>query len=152
MSTPSAQSWYSDLLLHARAAFARIWFGLLIKYVNWKSSARKPDVIRSFTSHPKLKHRIFYPPNFVAQAKLPLYFDIHGGGFIIGNPSLDDATNWRISQELNCIVISCDYSKSPAVRYPVASNEIADTILDVLSGDDSWFDKSRVAVGGYSVS
>ncbi len=85
------------------------------------------------------------------QTKSPVYFDLHGGGFVLGGPEMDEAMNRRISAELGCVVVSIDYAKAPEHPYPYALDQIHETIELIL--DDAelhGIDTTRVAIGGHS--
>lgn len=103
----------------------------------------------SYPRHPHLKHRVIPPPE-TSDALPPLFLDIHGGGFIMGRPWNDDEPNLCLSSSLNCLVISMDYSKAPAVQFPTPTNELTQAVLDILEDTSLRFDRSRVAIGGYS--
>lgn len=49
---------------------------------------------------------------------LPVYFDIHGGGFVIGSLEQDDKLSRLISDTLNICVISMDYGLAPENPWP----------------------------------
>lgn len=107
---------------------------------------------KSYTSHPHLKHR-FIPPLEKSESRNvlpPLFLDIHGGGFIMGDPWNDDEPNLCISTNLDCLVVSMNYSKAPAVQFPTPTNELVDTVLEILADKYLRFDRSRVVIGGYS--
>ena len=110
-----------------------------------------PTLIKSYPSTAHLRNRIFYPPTYDPSSKpLPLYLTIHGGAFIFGEPSLDDAVNAKVCSEWNVLVIALDYPKSPSVKYPIPTQQLVVTISSILSDETLAFDRQRVAIGGYS--
>lgn len=138
------------IVFNARLLIAHLMTTLLLTYVRYVHRFPSPNEVKSFPSHPHLKNRIFCPPVKQSHTSRPLFLDIHGGGFALMKPSLNDKINTFIAKELSCLVISLDYSKAPAAKFPTATNEIIDTILDILADDSLVFDRSRVVLGGHS--
>ena len=52
------------------------------------------------------------------QGPLPVVFDLHGGGMVLGNWQLDSPYARRIAQENHCAVIVVDYALAPEFQYP----------------------------------
>ena len=130
--------------------FGRVFFPLR-NIFKTPAPGTVPTLIKSYPSTPHLKNRIFYPPTYTTSSKpLPLYLTIHGGAFIFGEPSIDDAVNAKVCSEWNVLVISLDYPKSPKVKHPVPAQQLIATILSVLSDESLPIDRQRVAIGGYS--
>jgi hypothetical protein len=48
--------------------------------------AVRPTYTKRYNVRPMLENRVFIPKNWKAGTKLPLYIDIHGGGFAICDP------------------------------------------------------------------
>lgn len=91
---------------------------------------------------------IFYPAQ---RETAPVYFDMHGGGFVGG--SCEDIDFWcdLIRRMLDIHVVSINYRKAPAHPWPAAANDAFDVV--------SWFyahaaeyglDTERMAIGGHS--
>jgi len=57
--------------------------------------------------------------------KAPVYFDLHGGGFILGSADMDEAMNLRVARQVGCKIISIDYAKAPDAPYLVAVDQMA---------------------------
>lgn len=111
----------------------------------------RPTLTKTYPAHPHLTHRIFYPPTYrPGHSNLPLYLDIHGGGFALMAPEYDDEHNALLAQNSSCIVISLDYSKSPSAQFPVPVRELVSTVSSILSDISLSFDHSRVCIGGFS--
>lgn len=81
----------------------------------------------------------------------PVYFDMHGGGFVGGN--CEDVDLWcnLVRQQLDVHVVSINYRKAPDHPWPAG----ADDAFDVVS----WFyehaaeyglDTDKMAIGGHS--
>src|SRR5690349_13914228 len=79
--------------------------------------------------------RIFYPKNFDAKAgkKVPTILNIHGGGFVVGNPRDDDLFNYTFANMHSVIVIALNYTKAPRARFPTPTYDLEQLILAVLS-------------------
>lgn len=65
---------------------------------------------------PDLPVRIFTPQ--AGAGPHPGVLDIHGGGFAVGTPRLDDAGNLGIVREVGAVVVSVDYRLAPETPFP----------------------------------
>ena len=113
--------------------------------------------MKSYPQHPKLKHRIFIPKSSVKghtdsdeTPKYPLIIDIHGGGFALLNPSVDDKFNRPLCDENGFVVVSLDYYKSPQYPFPTALNILVETVLEILNDDSLPIDGEKVVLHGAS--
>lgn len=148
---------YSDLsrmrilYLYLRAASERFLSNTIFSIASLFQTLEGKSRIyeKTYPRHSHLKHR-FIPPPEASDILPPLFLDIHGGGFMIGNPWNDDEPNLCLSTALNCFVVSMNYSKAPSVQFPTPTNELVDTVLDILADTSLRFDRSRVVIGGYS--
>ncbi|KAE8444072.1 hypothetical protein EG329_000940 [Mollisiaceae sp. DMI_Dod_QoI] len=114
-----------------------------------------PSVLPTFTEvypcQPKLTNRIFIPKSYKPDdAPLPLYLDIHGGGFALACPFVDDKFCSYFSDENKILVISLDYPKAPSNPYPAGVRAVADLVKAILKDDSLPFDRKKVAIGGFS--
>lgn len=85
------------------------------------------------------------------KAHAPVYFDMHGGGFVGGN--CEDIDFWcsLIRDQLDINVVNIDYRKAPQFPWPTASNDAFDTVrwfYDHAAEFD--FDTDKMAIGGHS--
>ena len=110
----------------------------------------KPIFSKSYPSRPKLKHRFFFPDSYNPGKSLPLYIDVHGGGFAFGSPAYDDEFCAFMSQNFNFVVISIQYSLSPWANFPTPTEDVVAVVQDILEDDSLPIDHSRVAIGGFS--
>ena len=125
------------LTLHATRLFQRR-----------RSASIQPEV-RSYSIRPDLKNRIFRPNNS-GDEKLPLYLDVHGGGWAVADPETDDEFCSFIAQNFNINVVSVGYHKSPSYKFPCAVGDVA-AITDAVLNDESLnTDKMKVVLGGFS--
>lgn len=67
---------------------------------------------------PDILLRCYRPQRPATPGPLPVVYDIHGGGFILGTPDLDHGHNVLLSRELGALVISVDYRLAPEHPYP----------------------------------
>jgi acetyl esterase len=114
-----------------------------------KRLAQKPNArIRYFeTNHGRVR-TYWYGTD---RPDSPVYFDLHGGGFVLGHPVMDEAMNRRIGEEAGCTVVSIEYAKAPRYPYPCALDQIHETIKTILADGAAYgIDASKAAVGGHS--
>jgi acetyl esterase/lipase len=116
-------------------------------------SRRSPNLVRpqvkSYPVRPSLKNRIFRPEGSRSES-LPLYLDVHGGGWAVADPEVDDEFCSFIAQKFNIIVVSVDYRKAPIWKFPYAVGDIT-AIADAVIRDESLhIDSRKVSIGGFS--
>ncbi|MGP0173416.1 alpha/beta hydrolase [Pseudomonas sp. NCHU5208] len=94
---------------------------------------------------------LLYWPQTQAEVALPVYLNLHGGGFIAGVPEHDDSYCRRLAHNLGCLVVNLDYVLAPEHPFPAGLNQcyavlewLADNAAEL--GIDPW----RMAVGGHS--
>ncbi|KAK6340495.1 hypothetical protein TWF696_008821 [Orbilia brochopaga] len=96
---------------------------------------------------------VYLPPyKSPSSKKCPLLFDIHGGGFALGHPTLDSQFNRYISNAASCIVVALPYRKGPLLRWPVQIKELT-ALVEVVLQDvriSHLYDPERVAAAGFS--
>ncbi|MBN1877388.1 MAG: alpha/beta hydrolase [Anaerolineae bacterium] len=82
---------------------------------------------------------------------VPIFFDLHGGGFVMGNADMDEALNMAFNQHVGCKIISIDYAKAPDFPYPAAINQIYAVVDYVYENAEKYaIDPTRMAIGGHS--
>jgi acetyl esterase len=81
----------------------------------------------------------------------PLFFDLHGGGFVFGSADMDEAINLELRARVGCKIISIDYAKAPEAPYPAAVNQIDAVVAHVFENAATYgVDPERMAIGGHS--
>lgn len=81
----------------------------------------------------------------------PLYVDMHGGGFVLGDPYMDEAMNLEIARGAGCAVISLEYAKAPGHPFPVALLQVLEAVAHIRSrADELGVDPGRIGIGGHS--
>ncbi len=115
-----------------------------------------PDVVRSDTTipgpaaAPDVPVRI-HRPRIDIEASLPVFVEIHGGGFIIGSPTMVDPFCDRVAVAAGAIVVSVDYRLAPENPYPAAVEDCYAALVWVSEhADELNIDRRRVSIGGQS--
>ncbi|KAI1869800.1 uncharacterized protein JN550_005781 [Neoarthrinium moseri] len=95
--------------------------------------------------------RSYRPASVDASKSLPVYVHLHGGGFLFGTLSSEDATCSRIAINAQVVVLNVNYRHTPEHSYPAAWDDTHDAFewlhdhIDVLGGD-----AHQVVIGGIS--
>jgi acetyl esterase len=85
------------------------------------------------------------------QERLPLFVDLHGGGFVIGDPEMEDPFLPAISEKAGVKILSVDYSLAPEHPFPEALDECYAVVKYAKDHpDELGIDPERLAVGGHS--
>lgn len=81
----------------------------------------------------------------------PVYFDLHGGGFMLGCADDDEPMNLEIEKQIGCKIVSIDYAKAPRFPFPFAVNQIY-AVIDYLyeHSHEYGIDPGKMAIGGHS--
>jgi len=96
----------------------------------------------------ELPVRIYRPR---ADGPLPVLINMHGGGWVLGRPDMDDRRCGRIALGAQVVVISLDYRLAPEHPYPAALLDGFDAVRWVQSrGAALEMDPSRIALAGSS--
>ena len=69
----------------------------------------------------KIRLRLYRPR--APSAPIPVLLWLHGGGYVIGRPEMDEAVCARYAQELGIAVVSVDYRLAPEAKFPAASHD-----------------------------
>jgi len=92
-----------------------------------------------------------YEPAKREQDKLPAMLWIHGGGFVMGHPDMDDVLCERFVETANCVVVSIDYRLAPKHPYPAAIEDCYTGLVWLTNEHQSLgIDVKRVAIAGAS--
>jgi len=79
-----------------------------------------------------------------------LYLHIHGGGWILGNPEMGDATNERLADRFDLAVLSVDYRLAPEHPYPAGPDDCEAAAKWLLEKGAKEFGSDRLFIGGES--
>lgn len=94
---------------------------------------------------------LFYWPDVPSGERLPVYLNLHGGGFVAGVPEHDDSYCRRLAHNLGCLVVNLDYVLAPEHPFPAGLRQSFE-VLEWLAeqGETLGIDPQRIAVGGHS--
>ncbi|KAK5736466.1 hypothetical protein LTR17_007463 [Elasticomyces elasticus] len=125
---------------------------LYIRRSSWISPKTQPDCVKTYhPSRPNLfQCRIFLPHDHDGKRLLPLVMRIHGGGFLLNNPAVDDPIARHLADHAQCVVVSIDYSKAPQNKFPAAYEDVVEQALKIIDDPDLPLDRSRVVLCGAS--
>ncbi len=128
-----------------------------------KSNANMRDAIRKSDGeligmrfevpreHKKSVNVNVYIPNNPGKDKLPVLFNIHGGGFVGGDADVLDTQSDRIANEWNVIVVTVNYTKADVESIAYGAEEIKDTVLYFANNANTYnADEKKFSVMGYS--
>ncbi|OBS25964.1 hypothetical protein FPOA_06496 [Fusarium poae] len=92
-----------------------------------------------------------YRPLDAADDRLPIYIHLHGGGYLFGTLSSEDAISSRIAVGAKVAVINVNYRHTPDHTFPTAWNDVEDAFYWVHDHIEELQGKSdQVVVGGIS--
>lgn len=117
----------------------------------FSASRIPPTIKKTYPCRPNLENRIFIPKSFTpGSGLLPLYLDVHGGGFALTDAEFDDEFCGIFCNKHNILIVSIEYSKTPLHRFPTQINDIAAIAQAVINDETLPIDKSKIAFGGFS--
>ena len=104
----------------------------------------------AYGSDPMQIARIYRPAGSDA-ATLPVVVYYHGGGWVIANLDVYDATPRFMAKQLKAIVVSVEYRKAPEVKFPGQHDDAMMAYRWVLANAASWNgDTKHMAFAGES--
>jgi acetyl esterase len=124
--------------------------------LNATSTLDRPDAIVEDVSapggvgSPDIQMRIYRPKAFPAQP-LPIIYDLHPGGFVLGSIEMNDVANRTLAIDLPAVVVSIDYRLAPETPFPGALEDCYAGVKWVGShAAELNGDASRISLHGYS--
>lgn len=95
---------------------------------------------------------LVYGPSDVSPGeRVPAVLHLHGGGFVIWRPEIDDARNRWIAGDLRCVVVSVDYRRPPETRFPGPLHDCYAALSWLhAQADELGIDRTRIAIKGES--
>lgn len=92
-----------------------------------------------------------YEPKDEKTGDKPGLFWIHGGGYVLGHPDVDDSICERFVLEAQCAVVSVDYRLAPEYTYPAAIEDCYAGLKWMADNAKALhIDKSKIAIAGPS--
>jgi acetyl esterase/lipase len=114
--------------------------------------ASTPEVQRvdlTVPGDPPVVVRVHRPTNVSGPA--PAIFGIHGGGYVIGNRTLDDPRFERWCAHLGCVGVSVEYRLAGESPYPAALDDCHLALQWLFAhADELGVDSTRIGVSGTS--
>ena len=96
-----------------------------------------------------LRLRLYSGPD--APGLRPCLLWIHGGGYILGCPEMDELLLCRMVDELGCLIVSVDYRLAPEHPYPAALDDCDTALGWILENAEALsIDTQSLALGGAS--
>jgi len=78
-------------------------------------------------------------------------FDVHGGGFILGDLDMVHASNLTLAREVGAVVVSVDYRLAPEDPYPAGLEDCyAGLVWFAEHAEEYGVDPDRIAIHGIS--
>ncbi len=138
------------LLLAAKCfrSFSKKGLGPRYKIDEYYNCKVEPKIIP--TDHSDVRVLLYWPQTIPA-GKLPVYINLHAGGFILGYPRQDGVFCKRLAHNLGCLVVNVDYALAPEHPFPVGLMQCMGVATWLAANaDDLHIDRFRIAVGGHS--
>lgn len=105
--------------------------------------------IPGFGNTSRIQLRIYTPGSLKTPAPALLW--IHGGGYIIGNPKMDDYNCSFFATELGIMVFYVDYRLAPEYPFPIPLEDCYSALAWMSSADGEFnIDPNRLAIAGES--
>lgn len=96
----------------------------------------------------KIPIRIYWPK---AEGVLPVYLDIHGGGWWMGDGFAMEAATTQLAARAEIIIVSVDYRLAPEHPYPTPLDDCYAALLWLHANAESLGgDPARLGIGGGS--
>jgi acetyl esterase/lipase len=93
----------------------------------------------------EIRLHVLRPPEVRA-----VYLHIHGGGWTLGRPEMNDASNWPLAQRAKVAVVSVDYRLAPEHPYPAGPDDCEAAALWLLEHAQREFGTGCLLIGGES--
>ncbi|XEC94002.1 alpha/beta hydrolase [Paenibacillus tarimensis] len=94
---------------------------------------------------------LIYKPDNAQTAPLPVYINMHGGGFVMGKAEMDDVWCRVIADRAGCVVVNVDYRLAPQHKFPIAVHECYEVVKWVHEHPEQVsINPGKIAIGGHS--
>lgn len=94
---------------------------------------------------------LLYAPPGTAEGPRPAVLHVHGGGYVLGTPEINDGMNRAMALAANCVIVSVDYRLAPETVWPGALEDCYAALTWLAANaDDLGVDAARIAVAGES--
>lgn len=92
-----------------------------------------------------IRLRVLVPPDARA-----VYLDVHGGGFFMGAPEMDDAGNAALAKHARVATVAVGYRLAPEHPYPAGPDDCEAAALWLVANAKREFGVERLVIGGGS--
>ena len=117
----------------------------------WPTPSKlRPTIVKAYPCRPHLRNRIFIPKSHKPGDILPIYLDLHGGGFAICDAQFDDQFCSTFANRFDVLVVSVEYGTAPPNKFPGPTNDVVAIAKAAIEDESLPVDKSRVVLGGFS--
>lgn len=83
-------------------------------------------------------------------APRPVVFELHGGGFALGDARKGDALRAWVRDIFDVNVVGIEYRLAPEHPFPAALNDVAGTVRRIVAGGEVEVDPGHAMLMGYS--
>ncbi len=105
--------------------------------------------VAAYDRSTKIRLRLYAPKSIATPT--PVLIWLHGGGYVMGKPEMDDARCAHLVRELNISIVSVDYRYAPKHPYPTGLEDAYTALKWVEShAPQLGIDQQRIAIGGAS--
>ncbi len=88
---------------------------------------------------------------YKAKKNAPLYINLHGGGFVMGQPEDDDLFCEKVNKELGIHVFNIEYPLAPEYPFPKDKETVYEVIKYITEhAKELGVDCNRMLIGGHS--
>jgi len=106
-------------------------------------------LVPGLPGNPEVSLRVYRPVHLSHRA--PALFWLHGGGFVMGTPLLDERSSIDFARELGIVVVAARYRLSPDSPSPAAVEDAYAGLLGIVRDSERFgIDPDRIAIGGAS--
>ena len=104
-----------------------------------------------FADMGNLRTRWYVPENATKASNLPIIVFFRGGGWVIADLDVYDATPAALAKKTGAAVVSVDYPMGPEKKFPAAHDEAIEAYKYVLKNAQGWgYNPGKVALVGES--
>jgi acetyl esterase/lipase len=104
-----------------------------------------------FADMGNLRTRWYVPENATKESNLPIIVFFRGGGWVIADLDVYDATPSALAKKTGAAVVSVDYPMGPEKKFPAAHDEAIEAYKYVLKNAKGWgYNPDKVALVGES--
>lgn len=138
----------ADLLPHARAAVAALGEMPLPEALQ---GVRVEELRIPSLDAGRDMRVVLYRPAGELKTPGPAVLHIHGGGFVVGTPEMEQRLARTLAVDGNCLVVSVDYRLAPETPYPGAVEDCYAALQWIHQDAEALgVDPQRVAIAGNS--